>query len=262
LKYSREWALRAVHEASLHDENCSVSLTYDPQYLPPRGSLDPVSCVLFLKRLRKSIEPKKVRHMYAGEYGDDNGRPHYHFLLFGHSFDDLVEMGKSQKGFPLFRSAALSKLWPFGLSNVGSMSFEAAAYIARYVMKKRTGVDCKKYNVDGDTGEMVEIVPEFFRMSRGGRGGHGIGYDWFKRFADEVYLHDSCVVRGSEMKPPRYYDEQMKLRDAAVLEVCKARRLRKYGEKVLKDGCKEVWRERAARELIAVANLKLLERSL
>lgn len=263
LKYSREWGIRAVHEASLYDENCSLALTYDKQNLPARGSLDVRAPMLFMKRLRKFIEPRKVRYMYAGEYGDVNGRPHYHFVLFGYDFADKVDLGeRSSKGFPLLRSASLQKLWPFGLSSVGTMSFESAAYIARYIMKKQLGKDKVKYNVDGETGEMVEITPEFFRMSKGcRRGEHGIGYDFLSRFIGDIYHHDGVSLRGRLVKPPRYYDEQMKLRDAAALEVCKARRLRKYADSIGKDG-RSQFAVRAARELIAVENLKRVERSL
>lgn len=261
LKYSREWGLRAVHEASGHDENCMVDLTYADEFLPRHGSLDVKAPVLFLKRLRKSIEPKKVRYMYAGEYGEDNGRPHYHFILFGHDFVDKVDTGrKSAKGFPLFGSAALSKLWTFGLSNVGQMSFESAAYIARYIMKKSTGKKAHKYNVDAGTGELIEIEREFFRMSTGSRKGeHGLGFDWFERWYKDVYHHDGCSLRGRMVKPPRRYDEWLRLRDAAALEVCKARRERKYGDP------KKLYEEfstRAAREIIAVSNLQRVERGL
>lgn len=263
LKYSREWGLRAVHEAKKYNENCSLALTYDKANVPASGSLDIRAPMLFMKRLRKFIEPRKVRYMYAGEYGDRNGRPHYHVILFGYTFRDCEEIGKSEKGFPLFRSASLSKLWPFGLSTVGTMSFESAAYIARYVMKKQLGKDKKKYNVDGETGELIEITPEFFRMSKGcRRGEHGIGFDYFDRWYKDIYQHDGVPLRGKMVKPPRYYDELLKLRDAAALEVCKARRLRKYADSISKKGDMSTFRERANREIIAVANLKKIERLL
>jgi hypothetical protein len=52
LEYSRQWAMRCHHEASLHTFNSFITLTYDPENLPQDGSLDvyksPDFC--FLKR--------------------------------------------------------------------------------------------------------------------------------------------------------------------------------------------------------------------
>ena len=39
-------------------------------------------------------------------------------------------------GHNVYRSAILEKLWPFGFSTIGAVTFESAAYVARYVMKK------------------------------------------------------------------------------------------------------------------------------
>ena len=35
LERSRQWAMRCVHEAEMHDENVFVTLTYDDDHLPP-----------------------------------------------------------------------------------------------------------------------------------------------------------------------------------------------------------------------------------
>ena len=39
LEYSRVWAMRCTHEASLYDDNCFVTLTYGRDKLPPGNSL-------------------------------------------------------------------------------------------------------------------------------------------------------------------------------------------------------------------------------
>ena len=74
LRKKREWALRCEHEASLHDENCWFTLTYDDAHLPDRNSLRRRDLQLFLKRLRKVMKP--FRFFGCGEYGDDSNRPH------------------------------------------------------------------------------------------------------------------------------------------------------------------------------------------
>lgn len=35
----------------------------------------------------------------------------------------------------------------------------------------------------------------------------GIGSAWFSKFKDSVYPDDHVIVRGREMRPPRYYDK-------------------------------------------------------
>lgn len=34
----------------------------------------------------------------------------------------------------------------------------------------------------------------------------GIGSRWLQKFQTDVYPHDYVIVRGKEMKPPKYYD--------------------------------------------------------
>lgn len=53
LELSRMWAVRCVHEASLYDENCFITLTYRPEDLPLDGSLNKVHFQKFMKRLRR-----------------------------------------------------------------------------------------------------------------------------------------------------------------------------------------------------------------
>jgi len=59
LERSRQWAIRCVHEASMHENNCFITLTYAPEYLPPDGGLIKSDFQKFIKRLRKSIFKKK-----------------------------------------------------------------------------------------------------------------------------------------------------------------------------------------------------------
>ena len=40
LERSRQWTVRVMHEASLHWNNCFVTLTYREDNLPPGASLD------------------------------------------------------------------------------------------------------------------------------------------------------------------------------------------------------------------------------
>lgn len=242
-----------MHEASLHEENSFITLTYADEYLPAGGSLDRRAFPLFMKRLRK--ECGSVRYFHAGEYGERNGRPHYHALLFGLRFRDQREVGVSASGAVAFESEHLSALWPFGLSQIGSVSFESAQYVARYCVKKVTGAGAAAHYQRVDSqGVIHQLEPEYGTMSRR----PGIGAGWLAKYRDEVYRDDSVLCRGASVSPPRYYDKKEAERDEARMEVCKARRLRKYGERcTVANGF--TWRTNAAREAIAVARLHQLE---
>lgn len=59
LEHSRQWAMRCIHEAQLHSNNCFITLTYAPENLPPDGGLIKRDFQLFMKRLRFSLPKKK-----------------------------------------------------------------------------------------------------------------------------------------------------------------------------------------------------------
>jgi len=106
----------------------------------------------------------------------------------------------------LYRSADLEILWPFGYSSIGDVNFESAAYVARYIMKKVTGKQSGQHytEINPDTGEIIKKQPEFNKMSLK----PGIGYEWLKKYKNDVYPHDYVVVRGKKMKPPKFYDKK------------------------------------------------------
>ena len=141
LERSRQWAIRCVHEASLHTDNCFITLTYSPDCLPSDGSLNHDDFQKFFKRLRKHIAPKKIRYYMCGEYGEDLqqpsklGRPHFHACLFGLDFDDK-QLYIVRDDVKLYTSATLEKIWGKGFVTIGDVTFESAAYVARYIAKK------------------------------------------------------------------------------------------------------------------------------
>lgn len=203
LERSRQWAVRCMHEASLHEANSFITLTYSDAFIPHDSSLDYRHYQLFMKRLRRTFKGRRIRFYMCGEYGDRTKRPHYHACLFGIDFADKVYFRKSDSGFPLYRSDVLERLWPHGHCELGAVSFESAAYVARYIMKKVNGSRAEDHYsiVDGDTGEIFQRSPEFTKMSLK----PGIGYEWIRKYWREVFPRDKVVVRGKEAIPPRYY---------------------------------------------------------
>lgn len=193
LEHSRQWAIRCMHEKRLHTRSSFVTLTYDDKHLPQNYSLVKADLQNFMKRLRHEYEGP-TRFFACGEYGSNTSRPHYHLLLLNQDFADK-RLVKSGSKYNLYDSSRLSKLWTFGQHSLGDVTFESAAYTARYCMKKRQN---GKTTSDGR-------VPEFIVMSR--RPGLGTGY--FDRFRDEIISHDSIIVNGYPNALPRYYDSKL-----------------------------------------------------
>ena len=193
LEKSRQWAMRCVHEASLHGENCFITLTYSDEYLPPLGSLDREAFPLFMKRLRKRFQPQRIRFYSSGEYGEKTQRPHYHALLFGFDFPDKIFLRKRGE-YDCWNSPILEKLWPFGLSEIGSVTFASAQYCAGYMMKKVTGdlAEAHYARVNPHTGEIGYLEREYATMSRR----PGVGRAWIDKFKEEVYRHDNVIISG------------------------------------------------------------------
>ena len=222
LERSRQWAMRCMHEASLHKGNSFLTLTYSNDFLPDKGQLDYSHFQKFMKRLRKRIHPVKPRFYMCGEYGETTSRPHFHACIFGFDFPDKRAFKRSGSGDVLYRSTLLEELWPFGQSLIGDVTFESAAYVARYVMKKVTGHNAQAHyeRLDEYTGEVYSLVPEFTRMSLK----PGIGAGWFDKYQSDVYPHDYVIVRGKETKPPKYYDRLYEKANPDAFEVLKFER--------------------------------------
>lgn len=283
LERSKQWAIRCVHEASLYEQNCFITLTYAPEHLPENASLVKKDYQNFMKRLRRKLG--KVRYYMCGEYGEqcgkcgnnkgwheDNphqctwlpriGRPHFHACLFGHDFQDKELIG-TPNGIPLYKSEILKNIWQKGHVAVGSVTFESAAYIARYVTKKINGpkenevcptTGLKHYERQTETGEIVKVEKEYTNMSRN----PGIGKDWFMYYHNDVFEHDSVIIRGKEIKPPRYYTELYKDIDEVGYELVKEKRR----EKGLRNQSENDIDRLRAREKVKLAQTKTLTREL
>jgi hypothetical protein len=207
-EYSRQWAMRNVHEAQLHDRNVFITLTYDDEHLPKNGTLVKDHFRLFMKSLRKPhkkldwIPPKKIRFYMCGEYGEKFGRPHYHAILFNTYFPDAIPI----QGKPnLFDSDILRQIWGKGHVSIGAVTFESAAYVSAYVQKKINGKQKDQHYAiyNKDTGEYFgQLQQEYANMSRK----PGIAGDWLAKYKDRVYQTDDITINGRKMRPPKYYD--------------------------------------------------------
>lgn len=236
-----------MHEKQMHKHNCVVTLTYDAEHLPGDLSLRYRDYQRFMKKLRKALGrrggdlranlltapghnadtgespvPPPVRFYMGGEYGEIYGRPHYHAALFGIDFADKIYLRKTPVGSKIYTSETLSRLWKQGYASIGELTFESAAYIARYIMKKRTGDgNTQNYEIlDLETGEIRLRKKEFNNMSRK----PGIASAWFDKYHTDAYPRGKVILRGHQVNAPRYYDNKFKELDAQAYKHLKAKR--------------------------------------
>lgn len=266
---SKAWALRCVHEASLYEHNCFITLTFDDDHIDfPRQSLDKGDFQRFMKRLRKRYEgleevfnretvkkSRPIRYFHCGEYGAEMGRPHHHACIFNFDFMDKV-LWKCRDGVRLYRSSELEKLWPYGYSAIGDVTWQSAAYVARYITKKMTGEAAKTHymRVDRDTGEVFYIEPEYITMSRR----PGIGKEWYLRYKDDLFPKDFVTHDGKKFKIPSYYDKLYDCDRPKDFSKIRKKRLKRAA----KHADNNTWRRLAAREVCQERKVKTLGRSM
>lgn len=164
-------------EASLRSDNAFVTLTYSDDNIPGDASLRPEDGTLFLKRLRKSIEPLKIRYFIVGEYGEKTERPHYHVALFGYSGCYRGRTNPNRNGNCCDACDRVRREWKLGNVYLGDITAESASYIAGYVTKKLTAKDDER---------LGGRHPEYARMSLR----PGIGADFIDEMASTLLQHN------------------------------------------------------------------------
>lgn len=248
LRVSREWGIRAMHEASEYTKNCFLTLTYDNEHLPSDGGLHQSHMKQFFDSLLERFEgfttvPIKnkktglyelrnpIRRLYCGEYGSVNLRPHWHAIVFNFDFEDKELFKKSPSGFPIYTSKELSRLWPHGFASIGECNFETASYVARYTTKKIFGETDAYDRIDRDTGELVKVRPPYVSFSRA----YFIGRGWYDKYHEEMFRDDHVIYKGKELPVPRTYNDALKKEDPEWYDEVLDRRL---------DASNEFWRKK------------------
>lgn len=217
-----------------------ITCTLDDEHMPENQSLDKTHGQKFLKRLRKQRGP--FRYYWCGEYGDTTKRAHYHALLFGMDFPDKVQFFKKGDN-TLYVSDELNKLWGMGHCSIAPLTFETAAYCARYALKKKLSENKNRlsyFSLETTTGELIPVQHPYATMSLK----PAIGKAWFEKFHADIYGADKdfLVLRGQRMKPAKYFDKLLDEIDPVRMERIKARR-------------KEERKERTPQELRAHAQI-------
>lgn len=208
LEYARSWAVRCVHEASVHSSNSFITLTYADKYLT-NPKLNYEDFQLFMKRLRDRFSDLQIGMFVTGEYGEKQKRPHWHAILFNWRPQDALYRRKNELGDRVFSSRILgpytsdeveecsswetTPLWPYGKCELGDVSFKSAGYVARYAAKKL---------VHGKDSEH-DFQPISKKSSK-----NAIGKAFLEKYWPDVFNYGQCVIDGGITCPiPRYYEK-------------------------------------------------------
>jgi len=234
LTRAKTWARRCMHEASLHEDNIFVTLTYDQDHLPRDLSLYKNHWQKFIRAVRDKYRETnpKIQFLMCGEYGtptrENNwvARPHYHGLLFNFAFPDQKLVSR-QKHAVEYSSESCTKIWGKGLIHIGEVTANSVAYVSSYTLKKLGRKQSKKpYEVFNPyTGETNPVQPEYIQMSN-----HpGIGKGWYDKYKKTIYptgqLHLGKFApfpgdepRKMSSKTPAYYDKLLERERPDMME--------------------------------------------
>lgn len=177
---------RLMLESQTHEHCLFITLTYKQKFLPLQfthpstgkyyshleGTLDPSEIRNFVKRLRRRYPPKSLRLFYAGEYGDE-GRPHFHIILWGASWDPKDREKTRQNIFESWTDVQTGELKcnPERLDiSPPKNESHVARYLCKYIVKGLTNEsDFKQNGYTGKTNAetLAGRYPEFSRGSLG-----------------------------------------------------------------------------------------------
>ena len=220
----KDWAIRCLAESTLYEENYFLTLTYNDYNLrfnseitsPDTGctycddgswgaTLVKEDLVKFNKDLRRYFEyhyeHTGIRFYNCGEYGGQNGRPHYHGIYFNLPIPatELIPYKLTTEGM-LYKCPMIEKIWGKGFITIAEVTINSCCYVAGYVMKKMRNDWGKEYYYQSG------VIPEFNNMSRV----PGIGKAYYDSHKEEIYSTDELIINGNKYgrpKPPRYFDK-------------------------------------------------------
>lgn len=194
----RLWASRLLLESYKHGDSAFITLTYDEEHLPNDLSLRPADVQAWLKRIRKAVEPLRLRFYLVGEYGEETQRPHYHVILFG--FRTCLR-SRTEHRLPVCCSqcSLVKTTWTFGGVDLGTVTTDSIQYVCGYILKKMTAKNDIRLN---------GRYPEFARMSLR----HGIGAGAMSDLAFQMMLNDVALdeVARLDGDVPTYLKEGRK----------------------------------------------------
>ena len=186
---AKQLATRCVLHASLYKLNCFLTLTYDESAEGYHNNLQYEDIQKFKKRLRQSVKRetgKRIEVFNVHEYGK-NGKKHWHLIVFNHDFSDK-KLFTTNNALPLYTSAKLKKLWPFGHHTIGDVSEASAMYQAQYMEK-----DFKNNN-------QTSLKKSHSKHS-------GLGRPFFLLHFRQILTLGFIPFGGRKLSLPRYFEK-------------------------------------------------------
>lgn len=178
----QDWCLRLNYELRNSSSAQFITLTYDDQFLPLDEKGSPCFNKKHIQNFFKSLRhysDNKLKYYLVSEYGGKFGRPHYHFILY--NFDDIELL-----------ESCLTKFWPYGFHQVGTVTPESINYVSGYFLTKAENKN-----------------PEYppFTMSSKGIGNSYIQdlQEWHKAGENRFY----SPISGYNQSLPRYYKDRI-----------------------------------------------------
>jgi len=142
-----------------------------------------------------------------------------------------------------------------GLTSIGDLNFETAAYTARYIMKKITGKNSDYHYYSEDLYKTGLIRnKEYTTMSRR----PGIAAQWFDKYKNDAYPSDFIIIRGKKCRIPKFYDNLLSKQYPYEHDDIKERRIRN----ALKHANNQTYERLSVKEKLKLLKLKLLKRNL
>lgn len=188
-KRAYELASRCVLHASLYEDNCFLTLTYDEKKEGYDNGFHYVHVQRFKKRLRQFVQRtlgKRIEIFNVHEYGK-NGKSHWHIIVFGFYPKDAVFFTQ-RNGIPYYTSKVVTRLWPYGHHTVGSVNEASAMYQSQYMEKdfKHSNVGTKKKAHSKHS---------------------GIGRPYFEKHYKQILRLGYVPVNGRKLPLPRYFEK-------------------------------------------------------
>lgn len=202
----------------------------------PNGQLDHTEFQKFMKRFRKKLETHvskgiKIKYICGAEYGEDNGRPHFHVIVYGWKPGDLKRWTSSQKGFKQYRSQFIEECWrdveiekdkkalkkqlkefkekypnmkkangedydyiPLGMVTLGEVYESTVSYVTKYVVKN-FDIPKEEY-FDDETGEIIRKPYVVFPREM-------LGYQWFLENYKNLLRLGYCTTKYGKCAIPK-----------------------------------------------------------